>query len=153
MQKLVWFIIVMQPNRPEYWIAMFFVTGLVFGIGAALVVGFLWNRVRRSIIKQAEECGANLGFDTESSLDFRAIQGCGYLIGFIIVAVASILGMSLSALMPADAEKMVVVVAIVTLGAMLWGLTLWSIPYYRGEKRRFQHLLDTALAKVARERE
>jgi hypothetical protein len=151
-QELLGFAILMQPNRPEYWIAMFFVTGLVFGIGSAMVIGFLWDRARKRVIREAEEAGAILDIDTESSIDVYSIQGCGYCIGFIIVAIAAVLGISLPTLIPEGAEDLIVIVVITVFGAMLWGLTIWSIPYYRSEKRRFQHLLDIALARANREK-
>ena len=151
--ELFGLLIMMQPNRPEYWIAMFFVTGLVFGIGSAMVIGYLWDRARKNVIRKAEEAGVTLEIDTESKVDVYSIEGCGYCIGFIIVAIAAVLGISLPTLIPEGAEDLIVIVAITVFGAMLWGLTFWSIPYYRGEKQRFQHLLDMALAKAAREKE
>ncbi|MFX1368407.1 MAG: hypothetical protein ACFFAY_07405 [Promethearchaeota archaeon] len=149
-QKLFRLIPMMQTSGPEYWIAMFFVTGLVFGICSALVVGFLWHRARKSVMKQAEEAGTSLGIDIEPSIDLRAIQGCGYCIGFIVVAVAVVLGISMATLIPEGSENLIVTVAITVFAAMLWGLMIWSVPYYMSEKRRFQHLLDKALAEAAR---
>lgn len=144
------FILMLQANRPEFWIALFFVTGLIFGIGAAFVVGFLWDRARKRVIAEAEAVGVALDIDTSSSVDVYAIEGCGYCIGFIIVAAAGVLGISLPILIPEGAENLIVLIVITVLGAALWGLVVWSVPYYRSEKRRFQQLLDGAIAKSAR---
>jgi hypothetical protein len=146
-------LLMLQADRPEYWIGMFFITGLIFGIGSAIVVGALWSRQRKLFLKKAEDAGVTLVIPTSTGEGVYLIEGCGYCIGFVIVAIAGVLGISLPALIPEGAEDLIVVVIITIFGALLWGLAVWSVPYYRGEKKRFQHLLDMAIAGKARETE
>ncbi|NHJ14815.1 MAG: hypothetical protein EAX95_14135 [Candidatus Thorarchaeota archaeon] len=145
-QDFVPLLLMLQANRPEFWIALFFVSGLIFGIGAAIVVGFLWSRARKRVIAEAEAAGVTLEIETSTDIDAYGIEACGYCIGFIVIAAAGVLGISLPTLIPEGAEDLIVIVIITIFGAALWGLVVWSVPYYRGEKRRFQNLLDEALA-------
>lgn len=148
-QEIVTFLLMQQASRPEYWIGVFFITGMVFGIGSAMGVGFLWGRQRKRVIKEAEAVGVTLEIPTSTGDGVYAIEGCGYCIGFIIVAIAGVLGISLPALIPEGAEDLIVVIVITIFGALFWGLAVWSVPYYRGEKRRMQQLLDGALARAS----
>jgi len=68
-QDFVILLQMLQAERPEYWIGMFFVTGLVFGIGSAIAVGFLWSRQRKLFLRKAEE--ANVIFKVMQKFRFH----------------------------------------------------------------------------------
>ncbi len=133
------------PPQLGYWLAVFFLTGFVFGILMAFIVAGLYSRDKRLIEEQAAAAGVSIDLDSRPVVDAEGIEGCGYCIGSIIIIAAGALGISLPIVIPEAAEQIILTIVIIVFGAIFWGLAVGSIPYIRHYRRGFRKALQDAI--------
>ncbi len=126
-------------------LGLFFITGLIAMIVAAIIVSGLWSREKKKIEKEAEAAGVSVIIDTAQQVDVYAIEGCGYCIVFLIIIILAALGVSFPMVVSEEIEDIVVMIVIIIFGAVCWAVTLWAPIYLRNERRRFRRILDSAL--------
>ena len=142
-------ILLMQAasEKPEFWIALFFVTGLVAMIISAMICGAIWSHLKKKTLAEADRAGVDIHLsETEGiDIDIFEIEGCGYCIVFIIILILGALGISFPIVLSEEVETMILVLVLIIFGAATWAVTLWSPYYLRSERRRFRRILDEAL--------
>ena len=125
-------------------LGLFFITGIIAMIVAAIIVSGLWSREKKRIEKEAEAEGVSVIIDTTQQVDVYAIEGCGYCIVFLVIIILVALGVSFPMVVSEEIEDIVVMIVIIFLGALCWAVTLWAPFYLRNERRRFRRMLDSA---------
>jgi hypothetical protein len=137
-----------QPDfqNPLFWLALFFVTGLVLMTALGLITGVLFWRQSKRIRRQAAEAGVPDPIPkSDNGFDPAAIEGCGFCIIIVIILIAGALGISLPITLPQSAEVIIMTIVMVILGALCWGASIWGIRYTFREYSRREQLLETAL--------
>lgn len=135
-----------NPQNPLFWLAIFFVTGLVLMIALGLITGVLFWRQSKRIRRQAEEAGVPDPIPkSDNGFDPTAIEGCGFCIIIVIVLIAGALGITLPITLPESAEVLILTIVMVVFGALCWGASIWGIRYTFREYSRRGQLLETAL--------
>lgn len=135
-----------DPQNPLFWLAIFFVTGLVLMTALGLVTGVLFWRQSKRIRRQAAEAGVPDPIPkSDNGFDPTAIEGCGFCIIIVIILIAGALGISLPMTLPQSAEVIIMTIVMVVFGALFWGISIWGIRYTFREYSRREQLLETAL--------
>ena len=133
------------PQPLGYFLGMFLFSGMFLGIAAAIIVGGLWSRDKKRIEKEAAAAGVTLNIESSSGVDVQEIEACGYCIGFIIIIVAAVMGVSLPTILPEAAEDILMATLVIIFGALFWALALWSVPYVRSYRLGFRKKLQQAI--------
>ncbi len=137
-----------QPDfrNPLFWLAVFFVTGLVLMVVLGLFTGVLFWRQAKRIRRQAAEAGVPDPIPkSDSGFDLSEIEGCGFCIIVVIFLIAGALGFSLPITLPQSAEVIIMTIVMGVFGALCWGASIWGIRYTFREYSRRGQLLETAL--------
>ncbi|MFX1300980.1 MAG: hypothetical protein ACFFDE_08545, partial [Promethearchaeota archaeon] len=118
-----------QPDfrNPLFWLAVFFVTGLVLIVALGLITGVIFWRQAKGIRRQAAEAGVPDPIPkSDNGFDPSAIEGCGFCIIVVIFLIAGALGISLPITLPQSAEVIIMTIVIGVLGALCWGASIWG---------------------------
>lgn len=137
-----------QPDfrNPLFWLAVFFVTGLVLMVVLGLFTGVLFWRQAKRIRRQAAEAGVPDPIPkSDNGFDLSEIEGCGFCIIVVIFLIAGALGISLPITLPQSAEVIIMTIVMGVFGALCWGASIWGIRYTFREYSRRGQLLETAL--------
>jgi hypothetical protein len=135
-----------DPQNPLFWLAIFFITGLVLIIALGLITGILFWRQAKRIRRQATEAGVPDPIPkSDNCFDPAAIEGCGFCIVVVIFLIAGVLGISLPITLPQSAEVIIMTIVMGVIGALCWGASIWGIRYTFREYSRRNQFLETAL--------
>lgn len=135
-----------DPQNPLFWLAIFFVTGLVLIIALGIITGVIFWRQAKRIRRQATEAGVPDPIPkSDNGFDPAAIEGCGFCIIVVIFLIAGALGISLPITLPQSAEVIIMTIVMASIGALCWGASIWGIRYTFREYSRRNQLLENAL--------